>query len=152
MKHWVSLLDNSSLWKPKESISNGIRVFYDPTYKDVYFTPGPGSSIPALCYSEELKQFSSMLSYNGTEAMFPWDGNFYSLHKKDKLKLWHNFVGDYNMIYEQFNPYYISFISNDNPLITKVFDIVEYQANLFDDTEELYDRPFNKIEVHNEYQ
>ena len=152
MKHWVSLLDNSSLWKPKESISNGIRVFYDPTYKDVYFTPGPGSSIPALCYSEELKQFSSMLSYNGTEAMFPWNGNFYSLHKKDKLKLWHNFVGDYNMIYEQFNPYYISFISNDNPLITKVFDIVEYQANLFDDTGELYDRPFNKIEVHNEYQ
>lgn len=152
MKHWVSLLNKDSIWKPKSSVSNGIRIFYDPNYKDVYFTPGPGSDIPALCYSEELKQFSSLLSYNGTEAMFPWGGNFYSLHKTDKLGLWHNFVGDYNYIYEDFNPYYISFISNENPLITKVFDVVEYQAGLYQDGTELYDKPFNKVEAFNEYQ
>lgn len=153
MKHWVSLLNKDSIWKPKSSVSNGIRIFYDPNYKDVYFTPGPGSDIPALCYSEELKQFSSLLSYNGTEAMFPWEGDFYSLHKTgDTLKLWKNFSGEYNYIYDNFNPYYISFISNENPLITKIFDTVEYQAGLYQGTDELYDKPFNQIESFNEYQ
>lgn len=150
-KTWAFRLNNSK-WKPMVSDNNGMRSFYDRNSREVYFTPGPGSDVPALCYSEELKQFVSLFDYNGTQAMFNIDDSFYSLHTSDTLKLWENFKGDYNYIYGNFCPYFISFISNDTPTVNKIFDTVEYQANLFNEYTESLDMPFNKIEVYNDYQ
>lgn len=151
MDAWSQKLNNS-VWSPISDSNNGMRCFTDDAKNEVYFVPGPGVDLPALCYSEELKQFTSLLSYNGTPAMFNINDGFYSLYGEDTLKLWENFKGDYNYIYDNFCPYYISFISNDTPTVNKIFDTVEYQANLFNEDIEILDMPFNKIDVYNEYQ
>ena len=49
--------------------NNGIRLSYDSKYQDVYFIPGIDykegklSTREALCFSEQLSQFTSMMSY-----------------------------------------------------------------------------------------
>lgn len=150
----------------------GVRLYYDSKYNDVYFTP----SLPynkeineALCFSEQLNNFTSNLSYGGA-VMFSWKSQFYSiaLDRKDNstLCLWKNFEGYfYNNIFNAEVPYSISFISNDNPTITKVFDTLEMHADLFDSFNEFTQpisqgfshinqvgKPFNTIKVFNEYQ
>lgn len=152
---------------------NGIRLSYDPKYQDIYFTPGADySNREALCYSEQLGQFTSMMSYGGA-VMFPHRAKFYSIAPDPDgiMTLWENFPSDsysYNNIFGIIRDYGFSFISNDNPNITKIFDTVEMRADCYTPNDNRDDnfgllgkdftytnqtgKPFNTIRVDNEYQ
>lgn len=162
-------------WRyPKQNSKyNGIRLSYDPKYQDVYFTPGADyDNREALCYSEQLGQFTSMMSYGGA-VMFPHKARFYSIAPAPDglMTLWENFPSDsdsYNNIFGVPRDYGFSFISNDNPTITKIFDTIEMRADCYipngnrDDNFGLLGsdlthvnqtgKPFNVIRVDNEYQ
>lgn len=145
---------NSNKWSPIKNSTNGIRTLYDNKYGDIYFTPGPSSSqSDALCYSEQLGQFTSLMSYGGTQAMFNFNDSFYSLRETDgKVKLYQNNVGEYNDFYGIPKGWNLSFISNENPTITKIFDTIELRADHYGITGLLDSCPINYIEVNNEYQ
>lgn len=158
---WTRNNRTNNLWKPisYESGLNGIRSFVDTIYGDVYFTPGSVSSAEqpdAFCYSEILGNFVSTMSYGGTQAMFNYGDKFYSLKGMDgNLNLYINNEGDYNYFFNEYKGWDISFISNDNPIITKIFDTIELRADAFagiEDTPPLNSCPVNFINVSNEYQ
>lgn len=153
---------------------NGIRLFYDSKYEDVYFTPGKDADgiREALCFSEQLDQFTSFMSYGGS-VMFSHDSDFYSLadNTEGVLTLYKNFTGEgYNNIFGIPRSFSLSFISNDNPMVTKIFDTIEMRADnyipndsrddnfgLVDDTSDSsrikqIGKPFDTIRVDNEYQ
>ena len=149
--------------------NNGIRLSYDSKYQDVYFIPGIDykegklSTREALCFSEQLSQFTSMMSYGGA-VMFSHDSKFYSLAKDTDggLALWENFAGSgYNEIFGVKRPFSFSFISNDNPTYTKIFDTIEMRSDQYDGdilmgnkytTKEQEGQPLDYISVSNEYQ
>lgn len=146
MSWWVK---NSSedIWNP---INKGIRSFYDSIYGDIYFTPMNEDS---LCYSEKLGEFISFLSYGGTQAMFNFNGNFYSLRNDGTTtKLYQNNVGKYNNFFGSYKDWSISFISNDNPTYTKIFDNIELRTDHNNNSILLNDCPYNYIYISNEYQ
>ena len=120
----------------------GMRLYYDPKLRDVYFVPGDKEQ-SALCYSEALGQFTSMFDYGGT-VMIPLYGSLYAVHNSKIYKLMDN---DSYMIFGHNKPYYISFISNDVPSVTKIFDTIEFRADTEDNS-----KPFNYIIAENEYQ
>lgn len=152
---------------------NGIRLSYDPKYQDVYFIPGADyDNREALCYSEQLGQFTSMMSYGGA-VMFPHKARFYSIASDPDglMTLWENFPSfsdSYNNIFGVVRDYGFSFISNDNPTITKIFDTIEMRADCYIPNNDRDDnfgllgddlthvnqtgKPFNLIRVDNEYQ
>ncbi len=152
---------------------NGIRLSYDPKHQDVYFTPGSDyDNREALCYSEQLGQFTSMMSYGGA-VMFPHKARFYSIAQNSEgfMTLWENFPSDsdsYNNIFGVVRDYSFSFISNDNPTMTKIFDTVEMRADCYvpdGDRDNNFGllgadlthtnqtgKPFNFMRVDNEYQ
>lgn len=162
-------------WKYNDQgpLSNGIRLSYDPKYQDIYFTPGADNKErDALCFSEQLGQFTSFLSYGGA-VMFPYKSRFYSIapNLNGVMTLWENFPPDsnsYNYIFGIPRDYSFSFISNDNPTITKVFDTIEMRADCYIPNNDRDDnfgllgndlthvnqtgKPFNLIRVDNEYQ
>lgn len=164
-------------WRyPKQDTQyNGIRLSYDPKFQDIYFVPGADyDNREALCYSEQLGQFTSLMSYGGA-VMFPHKGRFYSIAPDPTglMTLWENFPlssDSYNNIFGVVRDYGFSFISNDNPTITKIFDTIEMRAdcyipdrsreNNFGLIEDRSDssvvnqlgKPFNLIRVDNEYQ
>lgn len=153
---------------------NGIRLFYDDKYEDIYFTPGKDANNirEALCYSEQLDQFTSFMSYGGS-ILFSHESDFYALADNEEgiLTLYKNFAGKgYNNIFGIPRPFSLSFISNDNPAITKIFDTIEMRADCYipnynrdnnfglieDDSDssriKQVGKPFDTVRVDNEYQ
>lgn len=160
MNWWVRQNHTDKVWCPIDygRNLNGVRTFYDNKYGDVYFTPGPTllEQSDALCYSEQLGQFTSLMSYGGTQAMFNFADGFYSLrHDGANLKLYQNNVGNYNNFYGTPKGWSFSFISNQNPTLTKIFDTIELRTDhywTFGTVQLLNSCPMNYIEVDNEYQ
>lgn len=163
MDWWVRQSNTNSVWRPNDQgigKVNGIRTFYDAKYGDIYFTPGPiyGMDQPdALCYSEPLGQFTSLMSYGGTQAMFNFADGFYSLRNdgSGSIKLYENNVGYYNDFYGTTKGWSFSFISNQNPTLTKIFDTIELRTDHYqiDDSIELLNTcPITYMEIDNEYQ
>lgn len=171
--YWVreNYTDNEWMFKADKDGNPGIRLYYDNKYQDVYFTPSvtlDNKSPEALCFSEQLGQFTSMMDYGGS-VMFSWRDKFFSIanNPTGDLTLWENFAGtDYNNIFGIVRPFSFSFISNDNPTATKIFDTIELRADLYDrpssnnPVPEFEDfshtnqvgKPFSYIRVDNEYQ
>lgn len=160
LEFWSRRYSNNRKWLPDNTISNnGVRSFYDSIYGDVYFTPGSVNKddIPdALCFSEVLGQFTSFMSYEGTQAMFNFNDGFYSLRNKDgAVHLYKNNAGNYNEFYGEPKGWSFSFISNENPTYTKIFDTVELRTDHYwtlDTTQLLNTCPMDFIKVSNEYQ
>ena len=155
MSWWIKDNNPSHIWSPTISGSNGIRTFYDSKYDDIYFTPGPMYNQPdALCYSNKLQQFTSLMSYGGTQAMFNFSDRFFSLKNTGNgIGLYQNNAGDYNYFYGEYKGWDFSFIENDNPLYTKIFDTIELRADVLDKSNTLLNiKPLSFIKVSNEYQ
>ncbi len=54
----------------------------------------------------------------------------YAVYKYNGTSLYRMFDGPYTDIFGTPKPYHISFISNDNPTITKIFDTLEFRADI----------------------
>lgn len=139
MDWWVRSINSANIWSPgvTNSSSYGIRTFYDEKYGDVYFTPSFTDPQPdALCYSESLEQFTSLLSYGGVAAMINYKNKSLSLYKNfakgKSLTLYENFTGDYNNFFGRNIGWDFSFIANENPTYTKIFDTLDLRGDLFD--------------------
>lgn len=154
MKWWFKKEDTDNIWNPTHNAN--IRSSVDILNGDVYFS----TNNDALCYSEKLGQFTSRMSYNDTAAMFNYEGDFYSIKSdNENTIIYKNFAGDYNKFFEKHKPFYISYISNTNPTMTKVFDTIDFRADIYSSLEEKDQfkldsnaSPFNYIRVENEYQ
>lgn len=133
---------NTDLWNPKDF--KGFVSFYDNKNKDVYFTNADTS----LVYSERLGQFSSFMDYGSTPYMFNIGENYYAI--KDG-KVWHQFAGEYNTLYNIYRPFSITYISNNDMPYDKTFNTIEYRADFWD-KEVLTQESFDTLEVWNEYQ
>jgi hypothetical protein len=129
-----------------------IRLSYDPKNKDLYLSP---KTKDALCYSEQLGQFTSLMSYTDI-VMFPMDNDFFSLQynsSESQTRLWENFKGDYNSFYGEIKLPSFTYICNEDSTYTKIFDTIEYRADVYNKDGELaHNRSFDWIEAANEYQ
>lgn len=142
-------------WYPVEHYQNGLRTFYDKKYEDIYFTPGiTANQLDSLCYSEQLGQFTSFMSYGGTQAMFNFDVGFYSLKSNNNTTyLYENNVGDYNYFYGEIKGWDFSFVSNDNPNNTKIFDTFEIKSDTYNSSNVLQNiAPITFVKASNEWQ
>ena len=102
-----------------------------------------------LAFSELLGQFTSFMSYEGTPAMFNIGSDFYSI--KDG-KLWRMFSGNYNYFFNNYKPHYITFISNSDSTLDKIFNTLEARVDFWQNTALQHRRFYDYIRVWNEYQ
>lgn len=131
---------------------NILKLYYDSKNKDLYIT---SSGSPSLCYSEQLGCFTSYFAYTYKDVMFSLGDRFFTLRNSNEttLKLWENFTGDYNNFYDEIYMPFFTYISNEDPLYTKIFDTIEYQADFYDaEGNPLPNKSFETIQVYNEYQ
>lgn len=151
--YWLRDVLPNNTWKCKSDKSGnaGIRIDYDPKFQDVYFIPGikkDGTVDEALCFSEQLGAFTSLMSYGGA-VMFPINSRFYSLanlnipyilpsgkwYGADTLSIYENFTGDgYNNIFNLTRSFEFSFISNIGSITPKIFNTIEFRTDLYSDT------------------
>lgn len=143
-----------SIWARENCITEqwefgyyGMRLCYDPKLKDIYFIPGTKDRV-ALCYSESLGQFISTYDYGGS-VLFSLGGDMYAMYSNTDTSLYKLFESPFTNIFGKERSYYISFISNDNPTATKIFDTLDFRADIEYST---LNKPFSYIRVENEYQ
>ena len=142
-RQWIG--ENNSLdnWDPVE-FKNFV-TYYDKNNDDVYFV----NKDTALVYSELLGQFTSFMSYGQVPGMFNIDSDFYAIKNGN---IWEQFAGAYNKIFNEYCPYSITFISNDNEPYDKIFNNIEFRADSWDNTLLTSNCAFDTLEVWNEYQ
>lgn len=140
---WMLSNDNQKIWNP--SNFEGFISYYDKTNGDIYFT----NKDYCLCYSEALAQFTSFMSYERIYPMINFNNKLYSFND---AKMWEHFTGDYNMFYNKYQPYYITFIANSNATVDKIFNNIEFRADSWEEERLLNNRTFDSLEVWNEYQ
>ena len=84
--------------------------------------------------------------------MFNFLNDSYSLRPSSSgVSLYRNFVGDYNKFFGAFKPWDFTFISNQYPTITKIFDTIEFRGDSFNNTTLNTKSPIDYIKINNEY-
>ena len=134
------------------------RTFYDRNYNDVYFN-FPSIS---LLFSEKLNKFMSFMNYGGASMMDNIGNRFVSIYNTTPSlgSLYINHEGDYNFFYTGYKPYYMEYRINPQFYMDKVFNNVEFMADMTDmskyNTTSPWDstlnESFTKLDVFNEYQ
>ena len=145
-KSWMEQNNSHEIWNPRDF--NNFRTFYDYNNNDVYFT----GKKECLTYSEKLNAFTSFMSYEYTRAMFNVGSDFYSINKG---KLWKMFNGDYNSFFGETKPYNITYIVNPEEPYDKIFDTIDFRADVLDSFDQIPQTPIcpiDIIEASNEYQ
>lgn len=147
---WLKKFHSNNPWY---IINNeGIRLSYDPVKKDVYLTPANDPNGEVLCYSEQLGCFTSLLSYNSA-VLLSFNGSFLSLLDNiNTTELWENFKGDYNSFYGNIKLPSFTYISNEDAYYTKIFDTIEYKADVYINNTLSNTKTFDWIKAYNEYQ
>lgn len=94
------------------------------------------------------------MSYNNTSTFFNIGSELYAIKSVDGIdeSVWRMFYGEYNNFFGQYCPFYITFISNDQPLYNKYFTNIQVNADLYYDGNILNNRIFDYISVNDEYQ
>lgn len=146
MRSWLENNINGTVWNPDEY--SNIKTFYDKNNGDVYFTTKDTS----LCYSEIIDQFISFMSYEHLPSMFNVSNGFYCFDNSNTL--YKMFAGDYNKFFGKYKPYSMTFVSNSDPTMDKVYNNIAWRATVFSDTGEFnpFNGGFDTLKVWNEYQ
>ena len=152
-KSWMRNYHAKEQWNPNST--SAIRLSYDPKNKDLYLSPtSDKDNENTLCYSEQLGQFTSLMSYSRA-IMFSVGNDFFSItnDSETSTSLWENFKGDYNFFFGEFKAPRFTYICNEDAAYTKIFDTIEYRADVYDkDGNLVSNRSFDWIRAANEYQ
>lgn len=164
MLYWFGEL-NINPWKLN---SYTTRLFFDNNNNDLYIVTDKES----LCYSEILGQFVSFMSYDQLQGLFNSIYGFFCIRStgtsSNPIGLYKMNEGKPNEFFDNFYPYYITFISNGSgqnmSSIDKIFTNIEFKADKWIDrieglpsTEIINNKdyckaPFDYVRVWNEYQ
>jgi hypothetical protein len=137
----------------------GFITHYDETSDNAYFV----NNKYCLNYSSYLNNFVSFFSYEDTPHMFNVNGMFLSvLHTYDNnSELYQNNAGERNMFYKNktntstpaFEPYYVTVVANENPVMDKLFTNVDFKGDMFDAAGNYLPRiTYDTLDLKTEYQ
>lgn len=131
---------------------------YNRLQGEIYFT----NKDVSLGYSEMLQSFPSFYSYENTPFMFNILDNFVALKNtydsgssKYITKLYKQNAGIYSSFFGTLQPSYIHYLVNPDPMMDKVFNNLDFRADVFDMSNNgayIPEKTFSNVRVWDEYQ
>lgn len=151
-RKWAKSEFNSlDIWIPQSSVP--YIASYDRVNNDILFINGEN----CLAFSETLGQFSSFYSYESTPFTISLEDRTIMVRKdytnNGNYKLWLHNEGMYNEFFGHKEPFYTTIICNPNREFDKIFNVVEFRADSFDQLGiHNPEDTFDVLNVWNEYQ
>ncbi len=151
-RKWAKSEFNSlDIWIPQSSVP--YTASYDRVNNDILFINGEN----CLAFSETLGQFSSFYSYAKTPFTTSLEDRTIMVRKDytndGNYKLWLHNEGMYNEFFGHKEPFYTTIICNPNREFDKIFNVVEFRADSFDQLGiHNPEDTFDVLNVWNEYQ
>lgn len=118
LKTWFESNNSYKIWNPSEY--KNIRTFYDKLNGDIYLMTKDES----LVYSEQAGVFTSFMDYANLPMMVNMNDKFFTYNNA----MYELFAGDYNYFFGTYKPYWLTFLSNTDPTIDKVFDNLAWRT------------------------
>jgi hypothetical protein len=121
------LADNNSydVWNPVDF--GNIVTWYDRVNGDLYFMGAKES----LVFSEQIGNFISFMDYAALPVMVNMNDRFLTSTiniVNGKNTMWELWAGEHNMFFDVYKPYWLTFISNIDPTVDKVFDNLAWRT------------------------
>ena len=151
---WFKNNVTNNIWSPKawDSNTNSFTLQFDEHSEDLYLI----SKDTCLGISEYLKSIQSFFSYENVPYIFNINNESYCFNTNKMYKM---YSGEYNKFFDKdYSPYYIEYVVNDKPTVTKIFDTIEYYGDMFEyDTSSNtfkinHQNTFDSLDINNEYQ
>ena len=142
---WINIHSGEMIgWNPKDF--TGYVLYYDKANSELYII----GNTDCLVYSELLQQFVSFYSYEDTPYFFNLKNRGFFLRKDGSL--WEQHEGDYNRFFGELKPYWIEVVANPESTKDKIFNNLEFRADVLVEGKADNTAPFDKLTVWNEYQ
>ena len=124
-KTWLTENNSYEVWNPVDY--GNFRTWYDRVNSDLYFMNAKES----LVFSEQIGNFISFMDYGKLPMMVNMNDKFLTSTIDDEGNdtLWELWAGKYNMFFGEYKPYWLTFISNVDPTIDKVFDNLAWRTS-----------------------
>ena len=122
---WFSDHNSYGIWNPVDF--NNIVTWYDRVNGDLYFMGADES----LVFSEQIGNFISFMDYNALPMMVNMNDRFFTATINDENgvgTIWELWAGEHNMFFDSFKPYWLTFISNTDPTVDKIFDNLAWRT------------------------
>lgn len=122
---WLSDLNSYAVWNPVDY--GNIRTWYDKVNGDLYFMNAKES----LVYSEQLGNFISFMDYGKLPIMVNMNDRFFTVTNNPVNSvdtLWELWAGEHNMFFGTYKPYWLTFISNTDPTVDKIFNNLSWRT------------------------
>lgn len=163
-RSWITNRNSIDIWNPEDF--NNFVAYWDKTNSDVYFVSDELSTIEdssynVLCYNELLGNFSSFFNYGRLQMLTSVQDRLVAFRNVDGTKLWLQREGNYDYIFNEYQPFHVMYRVTPEPYYDKTFTNLEWRADIFDmsQTNEympevgvLTDETFDHLKVWNEYQ
>ena len=152
---WFSAIDSHNIWNPSDY--SNLRTFYDKVNADLYFMVDDES----LVFSEQIGTFTSFMDYAKLPVMVNVNDKFFTFTKNETTgmnRTWEMFAGDFNSFFGNIRPYWLTFISNSDPTIDKIFDNLAWRSfeysEVTDDFQGILQplKTFDSLRVWNDHQ
>ena len=146
----VNLSKTKNMQTYFNKIDNCNSVIYDPLANDIYFQVKEEIGDKCIAFNELIGNFTSFYDYQDIQYVVPFNGEALSLTSNTvwKQRSSEEYCNFCNTLYS----YYITFIANDAPDKTKIFNNINFAANLGDESIITNSTPFNYMCFNDSYQ
>lgn len=155
---WMQNESSLDLWNPKQFTN--FKVCWDIINNEVLFI----KDTVCLAFNEQLDEFTAFYSYEHIPYIMMLNGDVFSFNStyvtgntqeilaENKTHMYQWWHGKYNEFFGSLKNYYIDIIANEHPMTTKVFNTVDYTADMFNGNTHVAAGSFNYIKAIDEYQ
>lgn len=122
---WLSDNNSYDVWNPVDF--GNIITWYDRVNGDLYFMGAKES----LVFSEQIGNFISFMDYAALPVMVNMNDRFLTSTintVNGENTMWELWAGEHNMFFDVYKPYWLTFISNTDPTVDKIFDNLAWRT------------------------
>ena len=135
-------------WANKNIVDNNTLIFYDKINNEILFT----RSNEVLAYSEYLEKFTSFYDYKNLKGLHSLQNETIAFeHSQNNTNIWGYHKGNYNYLFNEYAPFNVTVIVNQEPMVDKIFNNIEFTSDSWNNNT-LINSTFDTLDAWNEYQ